>query len=244
MDDELSSSRSPSLNHSLAKNTRESIRTRLRKRPSPHPTFSDAVSGASPKARREEGRRQYRSGQAPRNQLALTLGTLPLALPSHPAFGTVPTFYVPLVTLIRRPDDILSSPLGQHILDYEPPRGFIIPAFTTFIGSTDPYDYMLHYNQVMTLNASNDRLLCKVFPASLRGPVLSWFHKLPRYLINSFYKLWAAFISQYLYLVRQKRNISSLQTILKQEEESIRDFRRRFGQAVEQIESYSMDAVL
>ena len=39
-------------------------------------------------------------------------------------------------------------------------------------------------------------------------------------------------------------NISSLQTILKREEESIRDFTMRFDQAVHQIESYSMDAVL
>ena len=44
--------------------------------------------------------------------------------------------------------------------------------------------------------------------------------------------------------MRQKRNINSLQTILKQEGESIRDFTRRFGQAVQQVESYSMDAVL
>ena len=42
----------------------------------------------------------------------------------------------------------------------------------------------------------------------------------------------------------QKRNISSLKTILKHEEESIRDFTRRFGQAVQQIEFYSMDAIL
>ena len=39
-------------------------------------------------------------------------------------------------------------------------------------------------------------------------------------------------------------NISFLQTILKQEKESIRDFTRRFGQAVQQVEAYSMDAVL
>ena len=44
--------------------------------------------------------------------------------------------------------------------------------------------------------------------------------------------------------MRQKRNINSLQTILKQEEEFIRDFTRRFGQAIQQIELYSMDAVL
>ena len=62
---------------------------------------------------------------------------------------------------------MLSSPLGQHILDYEIPHGFVIPTFTMFDGSTDPYDHLLHYNQVMTLNVGNDRLLCKVFSASL-----------------------------------------------------------------------------
>ena len=44
--------------------------------------------------------------------------------------------------------------------------------------------------------------------------------------------------------MHQKRNISSLQTILKHEEESIRDFIKRFRQAVQQIQFYSMDAVL
>ena len=83
---------------------------------------------------------------------------------------------------------MLSSSPGQHILDYEPPRKFFIPAFTTFNGYVDPYDHMLHYNQAMILNA-NDRLLCKVFLASLRGPMLAWFHKLPRNSINLFNEL-------------------------------------------------------
>ena len=138
---------------------------------------------------------------------------------------------------------MLSSPLGRHILNYEPPRRFVIPAFTMFDGSTDPYNHILHYNQAMTLNAGND-LLYKVLPTSLRSPVLAWFHKLPRNSINTFNELWGAFILQHLCTMLQKRNISSLQTILKHEEESMRDFTMRFGQAVQQIEFYSMDAVL
>ena len=70
---------------------------------------------------------------------------------------------------------MLSSPLWQHILDYEPPRGFVIPTFTKFNGLADPYDHILHYNQAMMLNAGNDRLLCKVFLGSLRGLALAWF---------------------------------------------------------------------
>ena len=134
----------------------------------------------------------------------------------HPTFGTGPAFYMLQAALIQRLNDMLSSPLGQQVLDNEPPLGFVIPIFATFDGSIDPYYHMLHYNQAMIINAGNDRLLCKVFPTSLRGLALSWCHKLLRNSINSFNELWAAFISQYHYLVRQKRNISSLQTILKQ----------------------------
>ena len=138
---------------------------------------------------------------------------------------------------------MFSTPLRQHILDYNPPRGFSIPPFAMYNGSSNQYDHMLHYNQAMILSAGDDRLLCKVFPASLKGPALSWFHKLPRGSINTFSELWATFVYQYLCSVRQKWNISSLQSILKREDESIQDFTRRFGRAVQQIDMYSMDAV-
>ena len=98
-------------------------------------------------------------------------------------------------TTIRGPEDMLSSTLGQHILSYEPPCGFSIPPFDMYDGFSDLYDHMLHFNQVMILSPGNDRLLCKVFPASLKGLALAWFHKLPKGSINSFSKLWAAFVS-------------------------------------------------
>ena len=101
------------------------------------------------------GRRLNQPVQALGNASVLLEGTMPSVLPVgmmppmllvHPAFGTRPRLFMSPATLIRRPDDMLSSPLGQHILDYEPPRGFIILDFSTFNGSTDPYDHMLHYN--------------------------------------------------------------------------------------------------
>ena len=57
-DNELSSGNSPSLSLSSTKNVRESAKTKSRKRPSHHPAFSDAVSGASRRERRETSRRQ------------------------------------------------------------------------------------------------------------------------------------------------------------------------------------------
>ena len=73
-------------------------------------------------------------------------GMMPPILLVHPAFGIRRTFYIPSAALIHRPNEILSSLLGQYILDYEPPHGFVIPTFTTFDGSANPYDHMLHYN--------------------------------------------------------------------------------------------------
>ena len=90
---------------------------------------------------------------------------------------------------------MLFFPLDQHILSYEPPRGFVISLFSMYDGSSDLYDHMMHFNQAMILNAGDDRLLCKVFLASLKGPTLAWFHKLPQRSINSFTELWVVFVS-------------------------------------------------
>ena len=84
-------------------------------------------------------------------------------------FKAAPALYMLASTTVRGPKDMLSSPLGQHILSYEPSHGFIIPSFTMYDGFSDPYDHMLHFNQAMILNAGDNRLLCKVFLAN-KGP--------------------------------------------------------------------------
>ena len=206
-DNELSSGNSPSLSLSPTKNAREGAKAKSHKRPSHHPAFSNAISGTSRRARREISGRKNQPVQGLGNTSVLPEGTMAPVLPAgmmpqmpfvHPAFGAGPTFSMPPATLIHRPDDILSLSLGQHILDYEPPHGFVIPAFTTIDASEDPYDHMLHYNQTMVRNASNDCLLCKVFSASLCGSAFAWFHKLSHNSINMFHEPWATFVSQYL----------------------------------------------
>ena len=102
--DELSSSNSPSLSLSSAKNAHECKKARSRKRSSHHPAFSDVVSGTSHRAGREAGKmRQNQPYQTPRNALVLPIGTMTLVFPAgmmppmslvHPTFGTRPTFYM------------------------------------------------------------------------------------------------------------------------------------------------------
>ena len=63
-DDELSSGSSPSLSLLPTKNARESPKAKSLKRPSHHLAFSDAISGASCRARREISMRQNQPVQA------------------------------------------------------------------------------------------------------------------------------------------------------------------------------------
>ncbi|RVW28707.1 hypothetical protein CK203_083296 [Vitis vinifera] len=128
-------------------------------------------------------------------------------LPNEPRIGSIS----------KRLDDMLSTPFCSHIVHYDPPRGFIVPKFSTYDGSSDPFDNIMHYRQLMTLDIGNDALLCKVFPADLQGQALSWFHRLPPNSVDNFKDLSEAFVEQYLCSARHKQNISTLQNIKMQE---------------------------
>ena len=144
----------------------------------------------------------------------------------------------------RQLDDMFSTSFSSSIINCEPPRGFLVPKFFACDGSSDPFDHIMHYRQLMTLDIGNNALLCKVFPTSLQGQALSWFHHLSMNSIDNFKDLSKAFVGQYLCLALHKQNISTLQNIKMQDNESLREFVKQFGQAVLQVESYSMDTVL
>ena len=101
-------------------------------------------------------------------------------------------------SISKRLDDMLSTPFSSHIIDYEPPREFIVPKFSAYDGSSDPFNHIMHYRQLMTLEIGNDMLLCKVFPANLQDQALSWFHRLPINSVDNFRDLSEAFVGQYL----------------------------------------------
>ncbi|XP_034689225.1 uncharacterized protein LOC117917110 [Vitis riparia] len=168
-------------------------------------------------------------------------------VPPHQAVRTIgknPPNEPPIGSISKRLDDMLSTPFCSHIIHYEPPRGFLVPKFSTYDGCSDPFDHIMHYRQLMTLDIGNDPLLCKVFLASLQGQALSWFHRLPPNSVDNFRDLSEAFVGQYLCSARHKQNISTLQNIKMKDNESLREFVKRFGQAVLQVEACSMDAVL
>ena len=93
--------------------------------------------------------------------------------------AVVPTTQAPLDFINRWLDDMFSTLFGPHIIIYELPKGFVVPKFIMYDGTSDPYDHIMHFRQLMTLDIGNDALMCKVFSTSLHGQALSWFHRLP-----------------------------------------------------------------
>ena len=105
---------------------------------------------------------------------------------------------------------MLFMPFNPDIINYKRPRGFMVLKLSTYDETSDPFDHIMHYRQLMTLDIGNDVLLCKVFLASLQGQALSWFHYLLTNSVNNFWDLSEAFMGQYLCSARHNQNISIL----------------------------------
>ena len=105
---------------------------------------------------------------------------------------------------LRSLGDMSSSPFVPAILNKDAPSHFALPKFQMYDGLQDPFDHLMDFLQIMTLQTSNNALLCKVFPSSLVGPVLSWFHHLAPNTVTSFRNLSEKFVTQYMCSVKRK----------------------------------------
>ena len=104
----------------------------------------------------------------------------------------------------------------------------MVPKFMTYDEMSDSFDHIMYYRQLMTLDIRNDALLCKVFSTSLHDQTFSWFHCLSKGFMDNFWDLSKAFVGHYLCSTCHKQNINTLQNIKMQENESLRDFVKRF----------------
>ena len=140
--------------------------------------------------------------------------------------------------------DDMSSPFVPAILNQDAPPHFALPKFQMYNGLQDPFDYLMHFRQIMTLQMGNNALLCKVFPSSLAGPTLSWFHRLAPNTVTSFRCFFEKFVTQYMCLVMRKQSVTSLFHFRMGRSESIMDFMKRYRAAILQLNVVSLNTVL
>ena len=66
--------------------------------------------------------------------------------------------------------------------------------FTIYNKRSDLVEHVSHFTQKMVVHSSNEALMCKVFPSSLRPVAMRWFDALEEGLIRSFEELIMALV--------------------------------------------------
>ena len=81
----------------------------------------------------------------------------------------------------------------------------------------------------MHLQGVPDKIMCRVFPTTLKGPARVWFSKIPLNTVSSFEELSKLFVNNFIRGQRHKRSSSSLLTIKQGKNESLRSFITHFN---------------
>ncbi|GKV48228.1 hypothetical protein SLEP1_g55054 [Rubroshorea leprosula] len=106
--------------------------------------------------------------------------------------------------------DLDSAPLNLSITAEPYQEGFKIPHLETYDGTKDPDEHLHTYQAIMRIQNSNDAMMCKVFPATLKSTARRWYHKLPRHPIDSFSQLAKLFSNKFASQREIKRTATEL----------------------------------
>ncbi|GFY91230.1 hypothetical protein Acr_07g0014260 [Actinidia rufa] len=174
----------------------------------------------------ERSRHSNRSGERSQNISANRIRDLDARLD---AINTGTNAPVTVDTLIKQTE----PPFTERILRARISSKFKLPAqLGIYEGKIDPMDHLDSYKSLMSLQGCSDEIMCKAFSATLKGPARSWFRKLSPRTIDSFGELSRLFVANFMSCRNRQKNASHLFTIHQKETESLKDFVKRFNQAI------------
>ncbi|XP_008245115.1 PREDICTED: uncharacterized protein LOC103343227 [Prunus mume] len=130
--------------------------------------------------------------------------------------------------LRREVDQANSTPFTIELEQAASAKRFSTLSFTHFKGDSDPESHLKHFKSIMTLYKANDALMCKVFTMTLQGAAQDWFHSLPPRSISNFKELAHVFTKEYTSYRTIKKNPNHLFNQQKKDDESLRDYIKRF----------------
>ncbi|GKV20127.1 hypothetical protein SLEP1_g30290 [Rubroshorea leprosula] len=133
--------------------------------------------------------------------------------------------------------DLDSALLNLSITAKSYQEGFKIPHLETYDGLGDPDEHLHTYQAIMRIQNANVAMMCKVFPTTLKSTVRRWYHKLPRYSIDSYSQLAKLFSNKFASQREIKRTATELMQVHQKEGESLRDYMQRFKKATLDIDN-------
>ncbi|KAL2985444.1 hypothetical protein AAZX31_12G153400 [Glycine max] len=112
-----------------------------------------------------------------------------------------------------------------------PPK-FKVPDFDKYKGTTRPKNHLRMYCRRMGAYSTDEKLLMHFFQDSLAGAAVAWHTNLEASQIRSWKDLANAFIRQYQYNTDMAPDRNQLQSMTKQEHESIKEYAQRWRDLV------------
>lgn len=100
-------------------------------------------------------------------------------------------------------DGIFTSPLNEEICNFPLPPEHKAPNFEMFNGKQDPKQHLINFQEECLLKlGSEEKLMAKFFPRSLKGETSQCFYNFLGGSIDSFKSLVKFFMVQYKYNIK------------------------------------------
>lgn len=126
----------------------------------------------------------------------------------------------PVDDLVHRTDSPFITSINSHPL----PSKFKMSSLDLYDGTRDPCDHIAIFKTTMHFQGVPDKIMCKTFPTTLKGPAKVWFSKIPLNTVGSFEELSKLFVNNFIGGQRHKHSSSILLTIEQGDNESLRSF--------------------
>ena len=94
--------------------------------------------------------------------------------------------------------NITNSLFNTSINSFPLPQKFRMPQIESYNGVKDPLDHLETFKTLMHLQGVPDKIMCRAFPTTLKGPARIWFSRLTPNSINTFKELSAQFTSHFI----------------------------------------------
>ena len=92
----------------------------------------------------------------------------------------------------------MDSPFIAPIASFPLPAKFHMPQIEAHDGSKDPLDHLESFKTLMHFEGVLDKIICRAFPTTLKGPTKIWFNRLTPNSINTFKELSTQFASHFI----------------------------------------------
>ena len=99
-----------------------------------------------------------------------------------------------------------NSPFTTSFNSFPLPKKFRMPQIESYDGANDPLDHLETFKTLMHLQGVADEIMCRAFPATLKGLVRIWFSRLTPNSISTFKELNAQFTSHFIGGHRYKKS--------------------------------------